>query len=226
MEDNTFRIKKKYVYAGFIGVILIAGFFMYSIAAKNNRATAGTQETGMMNNNPSSDSMADHHKPAQAKPSGFFENAVGKQAPYFELQDINGNVVKLSDYRGKNVVLFFNEGSMCYPACWNQIGALANDKRFNSDNRVALSIVVDSQAQWRKIMQQVPQLSKSKILFDAAKKVSADYDVLYVDSSMHKGSYPGHTYFVIDKEGVIRYAKDDASMAVRNNELAAELEKL
>ena len=43
---------------------------------------------------------------------------------------------------------------------------------------------------------------------------------------MHKGSYPGHTYFIIDKEGIIRYTKDDPSMAIRNNELAAELAKL
>ncbi|MBI2558246.1 redoxin domain-containing protein [Candidatus Woesearchaeota archaeon] len=226
MEDNTFRIKKKYVYAGFIGLILIVGFFMYSLGGNSGRAAAGTQEAEMMNGNPSSNSMADHHKPFQEKPSGFFETAVGKKAPDFDLQDIKGNAVKLSGYKGKNIVLFFNEGSMCYPACWNQIGALANDNRFNSDNTISFSIVVDSQAQWKKIMQQVPQLSNSKILFDTTRKASSDYDVLFLESSMHKGTYPGHTYFVIDKEGIIRYTKDDQSMTIRNNELAAELEKL
>jgi peroxiredoxin len=43
---------------------------------------------------------------------------------------------------------------------------------------------------------------------------------------MHKGSYPGHTYFVIDKDGIIRYARDDSTMGIRNNEIAAELEKI
>jgi len=226
MEEDAFRIKKKYVYTSLIIVILLGGFFMYSLGARNSQAPARTQATGMVNGNPSSDSMADHHKPVQGQSSGFFESAVGKPAPDFVLQDIDGSAVKLGDYKGKNVVLFFNEGSMCYPACWNQIAALANDQRFNQNDTVALSIVVDSQAQWQRIMQQVPQLSKSKILFDTAKKVSSDYDVLFIASSMHKGSYPGHTYFIIDKEGIIRYTKDDASMAIRNNELAAELGKL
>ncbi len=32
----------------------------------------------------------------------------GKNAPDFALTDINGKTVRLSDYRGKNVVLVFN----------------------------------------------------------------------------------------------------------------------
>lgn len=31
----------------------------------------------------------------------------GAQAPDFEVRDHNGRVVRLSDYRGKNVVLWF-----------------------------------------------------------------------------------------------------------------------
>ena len=55
-----------------------------------------------------------------------FKEAIGKKAPDFELESITGEKIKLSDYLGKkNVVLFFNEGSMCYPACWNQIAVLA-----------------------------------------------------------------------------------------------------
>ena len=226
MEESSFRIKKKYVYAGLILAVLVFGFVAYSLGAKNNNSSAKNQATGIINQNPSSNSMADHHKPAQAKPSGFFESAVGKKAPDFELQDINGNAIKLSDYKGKNIILFFNEGSMCYPACWNQISALANDERFNKDDVVALSIVVDKMPQWRQILQKVPQLSKSKILFDTTKKVPAEYDVLYVDSSMHKGSYPGHTYFIIDKDMNIRYACDDPTMAIQNDRIAAEISSL
>ena len=106
------------------------------------------------------------------------------------------------------------------------MSALANDERFNKDDVVALSIVVDTIPQWRQILQKVPQMSKSKILFDTAKKVSAEYDVLYTDSSMHKGSYPGHTYFIIDKEGIIRYTMDDPKMAIRNDEIISEIKKL
>jgi|SRR3989344_2300693 len=237
MEEESLRIKKKYVYTIFAVLILLLGFSIYSLVIMNDstpevRETA-TYDSDMASHHPeqnsaapNQDSMAGHHGGVQGKSTGFFELAVAKQAPDFELQDINGNSFKLSDYRGKNVVLFFNEGSMCYPACWNQIAAFTNDARFNSDNTIVFSIVADSPAQWQKIIQQVPQFANSRILFDTNKKVSTDYDVLFLESSMHKGSFPGHTYVVIDKNGVIRYAKDDSNMGIGNEMIASELEKI
>lgn len=221
MEENEFRINKKYVYAGLLIAVLFFGYFMYSLGTKGNTSSPmPSSQAGMASD------MSSHHKPAQAIPTGFFKNAIGKQAPDFELQDINGNAVKLSDYKGKNIVLFFNEGSMCYPACWSQIAEFSKDERFNKDDVVAFSIVVDSQSQWQQIIKKVPQMSNSKILFDKDRKASADYDVLFADSSMHKGSYPGHTYFIIDKNGIIRYTLDDPRMAINNNKIAEDLEKI
>ncbi|MDO8537605.1 MAG: redoxin domain-containing protein [archaeon] len=155
-----------------------------------------------------------------------FSDAIGKPAPDFELQDLQGNTIKLADLKGKNVVLFFSEGSMCYPACWVQAAEFGKDERFNNENVMALSIVVDSKAQWQSIMQSVPSMQNAKLLFDTTKNVSTTYDVLNLKSSMHKGSTPGHTYFIVDKEGIIRFALDDPSMAVRNDELNAEIAKL
>lgn len=155
-----------------------------------------------------------------------FNNLVGKEAPDFSLESIEGKTIRLSDYKGKNVVLFFNEGKMCYPACWDQIAALGNDKRFDTNSLVAFSILGDQKSEWEKIIRQVPTLSKAKILFDTTKTVSSAYKVLSLPSSMHKGVYPGHTYFIIDKEGIIRYAFDDPNMAIRNEQLASEIEKI
>jgi peroxiredoxin len=146
----------------------------------------------------------------------------GKNAPDFSLQGMNG-MMSLSDYKGKTVVLFFNEGSMCYPSCWRQMAQLASDARFNNDDVLSFSIVVDPKQEWEKIMANVPQMRGSQILFDTDRKVSSAYGVMGMESSMHKGSYPGHTFFIIDKEGKIRYAMDDPMMAVRNEQLAAQL---
>ena len=151
---------------------------------------------------------------------------IGEKAPDFSLPDINGKMVKLSDLKGKNVILFFNEGQMCYPACWNQIEALGSDSRFDSTNTVAYSIVVDAPSQWQDIENQMPQYKKARILFDTGRSVSSAYGVLSLASSMHPGIYPGHTYFVVDKNGVIRFFLDDPNMAVRNDQLANELIKL
>jgi len=154
-----------------------------------------------------------------------FSSAVGEKAPDFTLESIEGSV-KLSDYLGKNIVLFFNEGSMCYPACWNQMAELGSDERLNNDDTVSFSIVTDQKSEWKSIISRVPKLSEAKILFDTTRTVSSSYDVLNLKSSMHPGSYPGHTYFVIDKQGVIRYTLDDPKMAIWNDRLSAELKNL
>ncbi len=152
-----------------------------------------------------------------------FNAAVGKKAPDFTLSDMEGNQVSLSSFLGKNVILFFNEGLMCYPACLDQVVEL---NKLNAENAVAFSIVVDSSKQWVDAQKDLPYLKGAKVLFDAGAKVSRQYDTLTLDSSMHRGMFPGHTYYLIDKEGIVRYALDDPSMGNRNKELAAELSKL
>ncbi|MBI4177075.1 MAG: redoxin domain-containing protein [Candidatus Aenigmarchaeota archaeon] len=197
-------IKKSYAY---VAVLILLAFFAGSFLAN----TAGSKDNGIT---------------GKATGSVVFEQAVGKKAPDFVLDGIDDKKTKLSDYAGKVVILFFNEGEMCYPACWQQIAALGSDGRFNTGDVAAFSIVVDSKSMWKKIVGQVPQLSEAKILFDTSKAVSSAYDVLSLESSMHPGSYPGHTYVVIDKGGVIRYVLDDPKMAIRNDQLALEIEKL
>ena len=156
----------------------------------------------------------------------YFKEAVGKRAPGFEVESISGEIVKLNNYLGKNVVLFFNEGAMCYPACWDQIAQLGNDPRFETESIAAFSIVVDTKSQWLDIVSKSPNLAKAKILFDTSHSVSKAYDVLYLDSPMHPGALPGHTYFIIDKEGIIRFTLDDPNMALANDKLIKEIERL
>lgn len=152
-----------------------------------------------------------------------FDTAVGQKAPDFTLPDMEGNQITLSQLSGKNVILFFNEGLMCYPACLDQVVEL---NKLNADNTVAFSIVVDSSRQWVDAQKDLPYLKGAKVLFDAGAKVSRQYDTLTLDSSMHRGMFPGHTYYLIDKEGIVRYALDDPYMGNRNKELTAELSKL
>lgn len=155
-----------------------------------------------------------------------FSEAAGKEAPDFVLDDINGSKVKLSDLRGKNVVLFFNEGLMCYPACLDQVAELGKDSRFNNESVSAFSVVVDSPAGWKQAQKELPYLASAKVLFDNDGDVSKLYGVLKLPSVMHYGRYPGHTYFIIDKNGIIRYTLDDPNMGLRNEQLFSELQKL
>lgn len=161
-----------------------------------------------------------------AQNDNIFDTLIGKKAPDFELESYNGTKIKLSSLKGKNVVLFFNEGVMCYPACWNQIAALGADKQLNNENTVAISISVDAKSDWTQAVNKMPELAQATVLFDTSREVSDLYGVLNLPSSMHKGQNAGHTYVIVDKEGVVRYTKDDLSMGVRNDELKSEIAKL
>ncbi|PIN85115.1 MAG: hypothetical protein COV47_03860 [Candidatus Diapherotrites archaeon CG11_big_fil_rev_8_21_14_0_20_37_9] len=151
---------------------------------------------------------------------------IGASAPNFSLKTLDGKTINLSEYKGKNVVLFFNEGSMCYPSCWNQIKELAMDERFNNSETVSFSVVVDEMKNWRKITQQFPEFSASKLIFDITGETSKNYGALDMPSSMHGGMMPGHTYYIIDKEGTLRFVYDDPMMGIRNDLISGEIAKL
>ncbi len=171
------------------------------------------------------DSMSDHHGGGTVADATVFNSLVGKAAPDFTLEDYNGKKITLSEYRGKNVLLFFNEGLMCYPACWNQIAAFGNDTEM-AKKTVVLNITADLKNNWKQAVDKMPELAQATVLFDSNRQVSQSYGVLTLPSSMHKGQFPGHSYVLIDKDGVVKFVRDDVQMAVRNKELAAELDKI
>jgi peroxiredoxin len=72
----------------------------------------------------------------------------------------------------------------------------------------------------------VPGFPASGILFDTAAEVSEKYGALYMPSSMHGGMMPGHTYYIIDGGGVLRFMYDDPKMGVNNELLEGEVAKL
>lgn len=212
-------------------IILVAIVFAISslnieikIGSKNKQDSYASQNTGGKPQAPVVDSMADHHKPKPAD-STTFDNLLGKPAPDFTLESYDGKKYTLSSLKGKNVILFFNEGLMCYPACWNQVAAFGSDKDLSA-RVVVLNINVDPKEEWKKAVDKMPELTSATVLLDTDRTVSQTYGVLTLNSSMHRGQFPGHSYVIVDKEGIIRFTQDDSQMAVRNKELLAEVDKL
>ena len=209
-----------------IVVLITAGITWLIFNSISSKNTNGPQ-ANVMNSTQSSGQSADgHHAGSSLVNDTVFKNLVGKKAPDFTLSSSNNNDISLSSLKGKKVVLFFNEGLMCYPACWNQIVELSKDKRFVSQDIAVLSIVVDASAQWQQAISQMPELAKATVLFDATKSVSQNYGILTLSSSMHRGTMPGHSYVVIDKEGIVRYVFDDPSMSIQNDMIVSELAKI
>lgn len=181
---------------------------------------------GMNNNGSENAATSSVDSSDTASVSASFDEMIGKPAPQFSLTDINGKEYSSENLKGKNVVLFFNEGLMCYPACWNQIAKFGSDSRFNSEDTLALSIVVDPKSQWKQAIDKMPELAAATTLFDDGGDVSRKFNVLKTPSSMHYGSLPGHTYVIIDKEGIVRDVYDDPRMAIRNDELFTKIQAL
>ena len=200
-------------------IILILGIAL--VSATNNSSSSSVQQSPQSQ----SGDMSGHHQAAPSD-SSTFNALLNKEAPDFTLSDINGKSVHLKDLRGKKVILFFTEGIMCYPACWNQIAAMGKDTKLNTSDVVSLSITVDQQSDWQQALKQMPDLASGTILTDTSRTVSSQYGVLALPSSMHKGQFPGHTYLIIDEKGIVRYEFDDPQMGVRDDQLIQELGKI
>ncbi|MEK7548000.1 MAG: peroxiredoxin family protein [Patescibacteria group bacterium] len=189
----------------------IVGLMIYNGSKNKTGATAVDQH---------------NHSPAASRVAAPPKDLTNQPAPDFALTDRDEKIYALNELRGKNIVLFFNEGLMCYPACWNQIVSLSKDERFKNNDTVVLSVVVDSPQDWQSAIEKMPELAAATVVFDKNATISNKFGVLTLASSMHYGSLPGHTFIIIDKAGTIRYVFDDPQMGIRNNQLATEIEKL
>ncbi len=199
--------------------VLALGYFLFKSSPDNSQAKQNVAN----NTNANMDSM---HGGGSAANSDALNSLIGKPMPDIQLSDKDGKTYTAADFKGKNTVLFFNEGLMCYPACWNQMASFGSDERFNGDQIQAISVVVDSAKDWQTAIAKMPQLAKATTMFDANANASRQLGILTTASSMHRGSLPGHTYIVIDKEGVVRYVFDDPNMAIANDMLFAKIGEL
>jgi peroxiredoxin Q/BCP len=198
-------------------VVLMFGYFLFKSSPDNPQKNQNSNATN-------TDNM--HGGSQMAVNSDALNALVGNPAPDIQLSDKDGKIYTALDFKGKNTVLFFNEGLMCYPACWNQMAAFGSDARFNSDQIQAISVVVDSATDWETAIAKMPQLAKATTMFDTNANTSRKLSILTTASSMHRGSLPGHTYIVIDKEGIIRYVFDDPNMAIANDMLFTKIGEL
>ncbi len=204
MKKNTSTIIATIAIIAFV----VGGFYLMSRGGSSPQ-TGGTNSNG-----------------GSVVSSESLNDLVGKPVPAFSLRDRNGTEYSADNLKGKNFVLFFNEGIMCYPACWNQMVALATDPRFSGPSTAAFSVVIDQPSDWQSAIQKMPDLGKAAVLFDSNRSVSRAFGMLTVPSSMHYGSYPGHSFILVDKQGIVRFVFDDPDMAIDNDRVFAELEKL
>jgi peroxiredoxin len=129
----------------------------------------------------------------------------GDKAPDFSLRATDKSVIKLSEQRGKNVVILFFPFAftgVCTKELCYMRDSLAQYEKLDAH---ILAISVDSPftlAKWKE-----EQGFNFPMLSDFNKTVSKKYDSLYKEFAMGLKGVSKRSAFVVDKQGIIRYAE-------------------
>lgn len=126
----------------------------------------------------------------------------GDQAPDFEVNDQDGNPVKLSDYKGKKVVLFFYPKDNT-PGCTAEACNLRdNYSELQNAGYEILGISTDSEKSHQKFIEK--QELPFRLLADTEKQLHEKYGT-WVEKQMYGRKYMGtaRKTFVIDENGKI-----------------------
>lgn len=126
----------------------------------------------------------------------------GDLAPTFELEDQNGSLIKLSDYAGKKVLIYFYPKANT-PGCTTQSCEVRDAKEdFNSLGVDVLGISPDT-IRKQKNFEEKHNLN-FPLLSDVDKKVAELYGV-WGEKKLYGKVYMGiiRSSFLIDEEGVI-----------------------
>ncbi len=126
----------------------------------------------------------------------------GDKAPDFKLSSQDGKIIKLSDFKGKKVALYFYVRDFT-PGCTNQACSLRDgDDKLRSNGIVTLGISTDSVESHEKFA--VKYDLPFTILSDAGAKVAKAYGVYGMKTFMGR-KFMGvkRTAFLIDEKGRI-----------------------
>ena len=127
---------------------------------------------------------------------------VGKRAPALTLQDGSGRTVRLSDFRGRRVVLYFYPKDDT-PGCTKEACSFRDDLvAFSREHAVVLGVSRDDSASHARFAQKFRL--NFPLLSDLDAAVCKAYGV-YKQKSMYGRTYWGieRTTFVIDERGRI-----------------------
>jgi peroxiredoxin len=140
-----------------------------------------------------------------------------RPAPDFTLTNTNGDTVSLSGLRGQNVVLYFNEGAGCQSCLLQMVDIERNANLFTALDVTVLPIVMNTAEQIRADM--AVNGVRTPFLIDDG-TVSAAYGTL--GKGMHAG-LPGHSFVLIDADGMQRWYGEYPSMYLSSADLADQI---
>ena len=130
---------------------------------------------------------------------------IGEQAPDFTLVNTEKQEISLSSFKGKNVVVLFFPlafTGVCTAELCEMRDNIATYSKLNAE---ILAISVDSPFSLGKF--KAEQNLPFNLLSDFNKEVATAYDSIYENFVLGLKGVAKRSAFVVDKEGVIRYAE-------------------
>lgn len=130
---------------------------------------------------------------------------VGQPAPMFALYDTGKHKITLPDFKGKNLVILFFPLAFS-SVCTRELCEMSeNYAEFTKLNTEVVGISVDSLYANRKFKEiyKIP----FPLLADFNKEASVAYDVLIRNFDYDMKGVSTRATFVIDKNGILRYAE-------------------
>ena len=149
---------------------------------------------------------------------------IGTKAPAFTLPDKDGNMVSLTDFVGKKVVLYFYPKDNT-PGCTKQACAFAGAyEGFRSKDIVVIGISKDSTASHQRFAEKydLPFI----LLSDPDRQAIEGFDV-WKEKKLYGKVSMGvvRTTYVIDEEGTIIWAKEKVKPDTNAAEILSWLEE-
>jgi peroxiredoxin len=146
---------------------------------------------------------------AVAGGSGFKHVAgqpgAGRAAPTFTLTSGTGGQVSLTDFRGRNVLLYFQEGLSCQP-CWDQIKDLEQNQAALQTAGVDAVVSITTDPANLIGQKAADENLTTPVLSDPSMQVSRAYDANQY--GMMGEMRDGHSFILVGPDGTIRWRAD------------------
>lgn len=149
----------------------------------------------------------------------------GTAAPAFTLTSSIGGQVSLADFRGKTVLLYFQEGLSCQP-CWDQIRDLEQNQQPLKAAGIDSVVSITSDPASLIGQKMTDEKLTTPVLSDPTLQVSRAYNANQY--GMMGDMRDGHSFLLVGPDGTIRWRADyggapDYTMFLPTQKMLADL---
>ena len=151
--------------------------------------------------------------------------SVGDKAPQINLKDADGRTVKLTDFKGKKVVLYFYPRDMT-PGCTKEACAFqADSAKIQRKNTVVIGVSTDDEKSHQRFREKYDLTFP--LLCDTEHKLADAYGV-WAEKNMYGRKTWGvkRTTFIIDEQGRVAHVFNKVNVAEHSKDVLEKLDQI